>query len=257
MRASMEAGVEDSEAVRHRHGARLWFVPDMPGRDRRTRRHAGVLHDAGRRGHGGAHAVGPAQCDPARGDGTLCFRSPERLGAEPAGTGASEFDQVAASVGLTENRYGIDGRNHVEPDGGVAPGHGSLMVDYIARDEFEPLFHLRPGAVHRLLALRARLRGGAGHVRADHRGPRLRKPHGGRHARALPRKRMRVLRRLRAGLPDRRAAREDRARDGHARAFGGDDLRLLRRRLLVQGRDEGRGSGAHGAVEGRQGESRP
>ena len=34
-----------------------------------------------------------------------------------AGTGASEFDQVVASVGLTENRYGIEGRNHVRRGG--------------------------------------------------------------------------------------------------------------------------------------------
>ena len=68
---------------------------------------------------------------------------------------------------------------------------------------------------------------------------------------------MRVLRRLRAGLPDRRAAREVRAADGPADAFGGDDLRLLRRRLLVQGGDARRGSRAHGALEGRQGQSRP
>ena len=33
---------------------------------------------------------------------------------EKAGTGASEFDVVAKSVGLTENRFGIEGRNHVK-----------------------------------------------------------------------------------------------------------------------------------------------
>ena len=57
---------------------------------------------------------------------------------------SSEFDKVVASVGLAENRYGIEGRNHVEPDGGVAPGHGSLMVDYIARDESNPYFTYDP-----------------------------------------------------------------------------------------------------------------
>ena len=41
------------------------------------------------------------------------------------------------------------------------------------------------------------------------------------------------------------------------RPFGGDHLRLLRRRLLVQGRNAGRGSYPHGALEGRQGQSRP
>ena len=84
-----------------------------------------------------------------------------------AGTGASEFDKVVKSVGLTENRYGVDGRNH------VAPGNGSLNIDYIARDESNPYFTYDPVAMHRLLALRARLRGGAGHLRPDDRGSRL------------------------------------------------------------------------------------
>ncbi|MBO6540380.1 MAG: formate dehydrogenase subunit alpha [Rhizobiaceae bacterium] len=57
---------------------------------------------------------------------------------EQRGTGASEFDHVADQVGLTENRYGTDGRNHVEP--GIAPGNGSLNIDYIARDESNPYF---------------------------------------------------------------------------------------------------------------------
>ena len=55
-----------------------------------------------------------------------------------AGTGGSEFDKVVRSVGLTENRYGADGRNH------VAPGNGSLTIDYIARDESNPYFTYDP-----------------------------------------------------------------------------------------------------------------
>ena len=61
---------------------------------------------------------------------------------EQRGTGASEFDQVAKQVGLSENRYGTGGRNHVEP--GVAPGNGSLNIDYIARDESNPYFTYDP-----------------------------------------------------------------------------------------------------------------
>jgi hypothetical protein len=68
---------------------------------------------------------------------------------------------------------------------------------------------------------------------------------------------MRFLRRLRAGLPDGDAAGEVRDRDRPARTFGGHHLRLLRRRLLLQGGNARRGSGPHGAVEGRQGQSRP
>ena len=72
----------------------------------------------------------------------------------------------------------------------------------------QPLFRLRSGQVHRLLALRARLRRGPGHVRADHRRPRLRRPRLGEPGGAVPRLRMRLLRRLRPGLPDRIAAGE-------------------------------------------------
>jgi formate dehydrogenase major subunit len=43
-----------------------------------------------------------------------------------------------------------------------------------AEGRIQPLFHLRSLEMHRLLALRARLRGSAGHLRADHSGPRLR-----------------------------------------------------------------------------------
>ncbi len=64
----------------------------------------------------------------------------------------------------------------------------------------------------------------------------------------LPRLRMRLLRRLRAGLPDRDADGEVGHRKGPARAQRRHHLRLLRRRLLVQGRDAGQRSGAHGAV---------
>ena len=49
----------------------------------------------------------------------------------------------------------------------------------------------------RVLALRAGLRGGAGHLRADHRRPRLRLPRLARDGRELPRFGVRVVRRLR------------------------------------------------------------
>jgi formate dehydrogenase major subunit len=61
-----------------------------------------------------------------------------------AGTGGSEFDQVATAIGVGENRYGTEGRNHVQAEGGVAPGHGSLTIDYIARDESNPYFTYDP-----------------------------------------------------------------------------------------------------------------
>ncbi|MGB3503121.1 MAG: formate dehydrogenase subunit alpha [Mesorhizobium sp.] len=50
----------------------------------------------------------------------------------------TEFDKVVRSVGLTENRYGAEGRNH------VAPGEGSFTIDYMVRDESNPYFAYDP-----------------------------------------------------------------------------------------------------------------
>ncbi|TIU75582.1 MAG: formate dehydrogenase subunit alpha, partial [Mesorhizobium sp.] len=104
----------------------------------------------------------PASCTTPVGEGMVVHTQTDRLNAirrgvmelyvsdhptgwnEKAGTGASEFDKVASTVGLTENRYGVDGRNHVKQENGVAPGHGSLAVDYIARDESNPYFTYDP-----------------------------------------------------------------------------------------------------------------
>ncbi len=75
-----------------------------------------------------------------------------------AANGDCELQDMAGAVGLREVRYGYDGENHTQA------GEGRE----------QPVLHLRSVQVHRLLALRARLRGGAGHLRAHHPGPRLR-----------------------------------------------------------------------------------
>ena len=155
--------------------------------------------------------------------------------------GNCELQTAAGEVGLRDVRYGYEGANHLSAAG----------------RRLQPIFPVRSVEVHRLLALRARLRGSAGHLRADHPGPRLRLQGRGRHGRAVPDQRMRLLRRLRAGLPDRDADGKVRGRAGPAGAFGGHHLRLLRRRLQLQGGDARRPGRAHGAVEGRQGEPRP
>ncbi len=56
--------------------------------------------------------IGPAERDPARRDGALCFRPSARLGR----TGGHRRQRVRPGrgvVGLTEIRYGTEGRNHV------------------------------------------------------------------------------------------------------------------------------------------------
>ena len=76
-----------------------------------------------------------------------------------AANGDCELQDMAGAVGLREVRYGYDGRQPSR-----AP----------RKDESNPYFTFDPSQMHRLFALRARLRGSAGHLRADHRGPRLR-----------------------------------------------------------------------------------
>ena len=149
--------------------------------------------------------------------------------------GDCELQDMAGAVGLRDVRYGYAGDNHLDS----------------AKDESNPYFTVRRVQMHRLQPLRARLRGSAGHVRADHRGPWLRLARRGRPDR-FPLIRMRLLRRLRAGLPDRDADREERDRAWPARSFARDDLRLLRRRLLLQGGNAGRPARAHGSLQGRR-----
>jgi formate dehydrogenase major subunit len=74
--------------------------------------------------------------------------------------GNCELQDMAGVVGLREVRYGYDGENH--------------LTARSRPDTSNPYFTFDPSQVHRLLALRARLRGDPGHVRADRRGPRLR-----------------------------------------------------------------------------------
>src|SRR5690606_32660562 len=98
----------------------------------------------------------PASCTTPVGEGMVVHTRSDRLDAirkgvmelyvsdhpsgwnEERGTGQSEFDKVAATVGLDQNRYGLDGRNH------VAPGNGSLIIDYLVRDESNPYFTYDP-----------------------------------------------------------------------------------------------------------------
>ena len=157
---------------------------------------------------------------------------------------------MAGAVGLREVRYGYEGDNHL----GMRP-----------RTTSNPYFTFDPGQVHRLLALRARLRGGPGHLRADHRRPRLR------------------LARSRPGMdedfldsecvscgacvqacPTATLQEKSVDRDRPARAFRGHHLRLLRRRLHLQGGDaaasevvrmvpykDGKANRGHSCVKGR------
>ncbi len=69
-----------------------------------------------------------------------------------------ELQDQAANVGLRDVRYGYEGANHMG------------QVD----DTSNPYFDFDTRQVHRLLALRARLRRNPGHIRPDRGRPRLR-----------------------------------------------------------------------------------
>ena len=136
--------------------------------------------------------------------------------------------------------------------GRAAPGPVRLRratnhLDAVDRPQ-QPVLRLRPVQVHRLLALRAGLRRDPGHVRADHRGPRLRLEGVGRCGRVASWTRSAC----RAAPACRRARRPPCRRSRsiatrHADPLGDHHLRLLRRRLLVQGGVARRRAGPHGA----------
>ena len=53
-----------------------------------------------------------------------------------ANNGSGEMRKIADQVGLSEIRYGLEGRNHVTPSNGVD------NLDYLSKDGIQPLFHL-------------------------------------------------------------------------------------------------------------------
>ncbi len=149
---------------------------------------------------------------------------------------------MAGAVGLREVRYrNGDGANHLHAE----------------KDRFESVFHFRSVEMHRVLAMRPRVRGSAGHLRADDRRPRIFVGDFAGTERPVLGVRMRFVRRLRAGMSDRDV---DGKIGGRARPAGSQrrhHLRILRRRMLVQRRDERRPRRAHGAEPQRTGQSRP
>ena len=155
-----------------------------------------------------------------------------RTGDRPGGC---EMHDLADKVGLYGVRYGTDGENHLVAE----------------KDTSNPYFDFDSSACivcSRCVRACDEIQGT---LRADDPGPRVRLAGVGRRHQ-LHGVRVRVLRRLRAGLPDRCPAGALDRRAGHADPLGDDDLRLLRRRLLVQGRDEGRRGRPDGAGQVRR-----
>ena len=156
-----------------------------------------------------------------------------------AANGDCELQDMAGAVGLREVRYGYEGANHLDAE----------------KDESNPYFTFDPAkciVCSRCVRACEEVQGtfALTIIGARLRERRVARRHG------LPGLRMRVLRRLRAGLPDGDADREERDRGGPARAcvvttcaYCGVGCSF---KAEMQG-DEGR---AHGALQGRQGEPR-
>ena len=151
--------------------------------------------------------------------------------------GNCELQDAAGEVGLREVRYGYDGENHLDD----------------AKDESNPYFAYDPAKcivcsrcvraceeVQGTFALTVEGRGFDSRIRP---GPDR-----------FPQFRMRLLRRLRAGLPDRDSDREKRRRARPAGTFDRHHLRLLRRRLLLQGGNARRRAHPHGPLQAGTGQ---
>ena len=145
------------KTLRHRHDGRVRLLPALPGRGGGPRGHAGLLHHAGggrdRRSHPDRAAKAAAQ----GGDGALHLRPPAGL---PDLLGQWRL-RIAGHGGR-----GRLARRALRPERRAASQSRHRRL--------EPVFHLRSVEMHRLLALRPRLRGRAGHLCADHRRPRFR-----------------------------------------------------------------------------------
>ena len=115
-----------------------------------------------------------------------------------AANGDCELQDMAGAVGLREVRYGYDGANHVFAEAGRR-----AQPEWMPKDESNPYFTYDPSKcivcnrcvracdeVQGTFALTISGRGFESRVVA-------------RHVRELPRQRVRLVRRLRAGLPDR------------------------------------------------------
>ena len=156
MRAAVELGREipklcATDMVEAFGSCRLCLV-EIQGRAR----DACLLHHAGRRRHGGAYPDRAAEAAAQGRDGALHLGAPARL---PHLLGQWRL----RAAGHGRRRRLARGALRLRRQEAPQSGHR----------RFQSLFHLRALEMHRLLALRAGLRGGARHFRADHRRARL------------------------------------------------------------------------------------
>ncbi len=230
-----------AEALRDRHAEGVRLVPSVPGRNRRPPRLSRVVHDTRRRRHQGAHREPQAHAASPRRDGALHLRSPARLRHV-----SGERSLRAAGHGRRARRH----RDALRPRRRQPSGTRTKTRATPTSPSIPTMCIVCSRCVRACDEVQ-------GTLRADDSGPRVRFEGLGEPERVVLRLRMRVVRRLRRGVPDRRADREVAHPARPSAAYRDDDVRVLRRRLLVQGGGEGRAGRAHGAQPGRPREPRP
>ena len=174
MRAAMEVGTRIPKLCALRHAGLVRQLPHVPGGGRGPQRDPGQLHHASGRGHQGLDADRAPEAHPPRRDGAVYQRPP---------AGLPDLRRQWRLRAAGHCRRGRPARGPLRLRGRESPGR--------AKGPVQPVFRLRPQQVHRLLPLRPRLRGGAGHLRADGGRPRLRQQDRRQPERAVPGQRVR------------------------------------------------------------------
>jgi hypothetical protein len=137
----------DPQAVRDRQRQGLRIVPPVPGRDRRPRGTPASCTTPVAEGHGRPHPDPAPRKAAARGDGTLHLRPPARL---------PDLQR--------QQRLRIAGQAARWACATCAMAMRARTTLGAATDASNPYFDFDPSQVHRLFALRARLRRSAGHA---------------------------------------------------------------------------------------------
>ena len=221
---------------------RVRLLPPVPGRDRGRKGYPGLVHDAGRAGHEGDARRTDKLAELRRGVMELYISDHPLDCLTCPANGNCELQEMAGVVGLREVRYGYDGANHLEGR---------------ERRDRNPYFTFDPSKcivcsrcvraceeVQGTFALTVAGRGFDSKVSASQ-GNRFMDSECvscGACVQACPTATLMEKSVIEKGQPEHSVDH---------------DLRLLRRRLLVPRRDEGRRGRAHGAQQGRPRQPRP
>ena len=225
----------DPEAVRHRYAEGLRLLPPVPGRDRGAQGLPGLLHDDRRARHEGPHALAAHRPAAPRRGRALRLRSPARLRRLPG-----ERPLRAAGHGRSHRRHRFALGAAARPSAArhrtsaIRTSTSTRTCASSARAACAPATRCRARS-------RSRSRAAAsarGCPRAS-------------TSRSSPPSACPAAPASRPARPP-RCSEKSLATHRPARTRGHDHLRLLRRRLLAQGRDQGRAGRPHGAEPRRR-----